>query len=299
MYGVQRGSYTPRRTMKDSRGTIETNHGLLRFGGRTLVMGILNVTPDSFSDGGDYASADAAVYRGLQMQGEGADVIDVGGESTRPGSDPVSPDEQIQRVVPVIERLRRGGLTVPISIDTRGAAVADAALEAGADFVNDVSALRDDPALSSLIARRGAAVALMHRRGPSKAMQDDPRYDDVVADILAFLAERIDAAVRSDIDRERILIDPGIGFGKTTAHNLEILRRLAELHALGRPIVAGPSRKQFLGEILGEPDPRRRRFGTAAAIAACCHARAGMVRVHDVHEMRQVVDLCHAIWPDG
>jgi dihydropteroate synthase len=236
---------------------IDTRHGRLDFSGRALVMGILNVTPDSFSDGGRYGSVNAAVEHGLAMAADGADLIDVGGESTRPGSDPVEPAEQVRRVVPVLRALRAAGLPLPISIDTRSAEVAAAALDAGADVINDVSALGDDPEMAPLAARRGAAVALMHRRGTSKTMQaeaeriarENPRHD-VVAEIIAFLRDRIAAAVSAGIDLGRIVLDPGIGFGKTSAQNWEILHRLAEFHVLGRPLLVGTSRKRFLSDPL-------------------------------------------------
>ncbi len=236
---------------------IDTPHGPLDFSGRALVMGILNVTPDSFSDGGRYCSVADAVEHGLGMATDGADLIDVGGESTRPGSDPVDPAEQVHRVVSVLRALRGAGLRLPISIDTRCAEVAAAALDAGADLINDVSALRDDPEMAPRAARRGTAVVLMHRRGTSKTMQaeaeriarENPGLD-VVADIVAFLRDRIAAAVAAGIGLGRIILDPGIGFGKTVDQNWEILHRLSEFHALGRPILVGTSRKRFLSEPL-------------------------------------------------
>ncbi|MCK6456920.1 MAG: dihydropteroate synthase [Phycisphaerae bacterium] len=277
------------------RGQIETPHGPLVFGGRTLVCGILNVTPDSFSDGGRYVEPPAAVAHARRMAADGADLIDVGGESTRPGSDAVPADEQIGRVVPIIEAIRRAGITRPVSIDTRLASVAGAALDAGADLVNDVSALQDDPTLAELVARRSVPIVLMHMLGTPKTMQADPRYGDVVGEIRAFLARRIEAAVAAGIARERIIVDPGIGFGKTAAHNWELLARVAELHALGRPVFIGTSRKRFLSPGDGTDDPAARLMPTAATVAACALAGVQIVRVHDVREMRHVVDACHAI----
>ena len=261
------------------------------------MFGVLNVTPDSFSDGGAYATPGDAIDAGCRMADEGADAIDVGGESTRPGSQPVPADEQIRRTAGVIEGLaRRFGDDGPaISVDTRSAEVATTALDAGARLINDVSALRDDPAMAPLAASRRAGVILMHMKGTPSDMQRDPVYDDVVGEITGFLADGIERAVRAGIARERIIIDPGIGFGKTTAHNLEILRRLDELRALGVPVMVGPSRKRFIGEVLGVAEPKDRQMGTAAAVAACVLAGVECVRVHEVAAGRQVADLCAAI----
>ena len=220
------------------------------------IMGVVNVTPDSFSDGGAFLDRDAAVNHGLRLAFEGADLLDVGGESTRPGAEPVSEREELDRVIPVIEGIRAGNPASRISIDTSKAAVAAAALDAGADYVNDVTALRGDPEMAALVAERGVDVCLMHMLGTPRTMQAEARYDDVVADVKAFLAERIEAAVAAGIAVERIEVDPGIGFAKTLDHNLELLRRLGELTALGRPIVLGTSRKSFLGTITGPRDGR-------------------------------------------
>lgn len=274
---------------------IKTTHGELDFTARPLVMGILNVTPDSFSDGNQYLDPATAARHALTLQNEGADLIDVGAESSRPGSDPVAVDEQIRRLVPAIRQTRDAGVTVPISVDTRLAGVAAAALDAGADFVNDIAALRDDPDLKTLVAERGVAVVLMHMAGTPTDMQDDPRYDDVVAEIVAFLEQRIAAAVDAGITRERIIIDPGIGFGKRNAHNLEILRRLGELQTLKRPILVGTSRKMFIGAATDTPEPADRLMGTAATVSAAVLAGANILRVHDVAAMRQVVAMSHAI----
>ncbi len=265
-------------------------------GGGPFVFGILNVTPDSFSDGGAYPTPDDAVAAGVRMAAEGADVIDVGGESTRPGSQAVPADEQIRRTQRVIAALaERFGPDGPaISIDTRLAAVADAALKAGASIINDVSALRDDPAMAELAAQRGAGIILMHMQGTPADMQHNPVYKDVVGEIGDFLVERVEFATRAGIARERIIVDPGIGFGKTTAHNLEILARLAELRRLGLPLMVGPSRKRFIREILGD-SAESRLLGTLAAVSACILAGVECVRVHDVGASRVVADMCSAI----
>jgi len=263
---------------------------------RPLVMGVLNVTPDSFSDGGRHFSTDAALARAAQMADEGADLIDVGGESTRPGSDPVDDDEQIRRVVPVITELAKRTPLV-ISVDTTRAAVAQAALDAGAHVVNDISAGTDDSALFPLVARRRAPVILMHMQGRPKTMQQNPFYEDVTAEVAGFLNERLVTAGIHGIDLERILLDPGIGFGKSTQHNLELLRRLMELTVLGRPIVIGTSRKRFVSQVTGEggDDPSQRLFGTAATVAWSVANGAAIVRVHDVGPMRCVVRMIDAI----
>ena len=246
------------------------------------VMGILNVTPDSFSDGGRFTQLEAAVAQGIAMARDGAAIIDVGGESTRPGSDRVSLDEELARVLPVIERLRAETSAV-VSIDTYKAEVARQALAAGAALVNDVSALRMDPAMVEVVAETGAPAILMHMQGEPKTMQQDPHYDDVVDDVRAFLDERMGFALARGVDEEQLLIDPGIGFGKTVAHNLVLLRGLARLKELGRPLVLGASRKRFLGAILGA-EPGGRLVGTVASTVIGLMNGADVVRVHDVRE---------------
>jgi dihydropteroate synthase len=253
--------------------------GVLKFGGRTLVMGILNVTPDSFSDGGRYLDPDRAVEAGLAM--EEADVLDVGGESTRPGAEPVSADEEIRRIEPVVRALAARGKLV--SIDTAKPAVARAAFAAGARILNDVTALAD-PDLGREAARARVPVILMHMKGTPGNMQDRPVYGDVVAEIADFFRARLDRALSLGISRARLLLDPGIGFGKRPGHNLEILRRLEEFRSLGRPVVVGTSRKSFIGKILGRTVGDR-RDGTSATVAAAVLRGADMVRVHDVREM--------------
>jgi dihydropteroate synthase len=253
------------------------------------LMGIVNVTPDSFSDGGAYLDADAAVAHGLRLAAEGAAILDIGGESTRPGAEPVAPEEELRRVLPVIERLASSGqarLPVEaggrpawsqISVDTSKAAVARAALAAGASLVNDVTALRGDPEMAAVVADSRADCCLMHMLGEPRTMQREPRYADVVDEVKAFLAERIEFALRAGIAEERIMLDPGIGFGKTVAHNLELLRRLGELVALGRPLVIGTSRKSFLGRIDGVTG----RLATGSPIGRRVSAREGGVPAAD------------------
>jgi dihydropteroate synthase len=246
-----------------------------------VIMGVVNVTPDSFSDGGLFLESDAAVEHGLRLAGEGADILDVGGESTRPGAEPVSEDVELRRVVPVIERLARSG-DARVSVDTTKLAVAQAALGAGATLVNDVSAFRFEPGMAALVAESGAGCCLMHMLGEPRTMQHDPRYDDVVSDVKAFLEERLAFAVSQGIDEERVWLDPGIGFGKTVEHNLELLRRLDEIVAIGRPVVVGTSRKSFLGKLAGGRDEGERLPGTIAANVLALERGASVFRVHDV-----------------
>jgi dihydropteroate synthase len=264
-------------------------------------MGVVNVTPDSFSDGGIYLDAETAVAHAARLADEGADLLDVGGESTRPGSSDVSADVELERVLPVIEGIRAAGVTTRISIDTSKAVVAAAALDAGADYVNDVPALRGEPDLAGLIADRGVDVCLMHMLGSPRTMQDDPRYDDVVDDVKAFLEERMAAAVRAGVAETRIEPDPGIGFGKTIVHNLELIDRLDELAALGRPVVLGTSRKSFLGRIAGREDPRERTPATLATLVIGLERGATVFRVHDVGPARDALAVAAATlargWP--
>jgi dihydropteroate synthase len=262
-----------------------------------LVMGVLNVTPDSFSDGGKFADTKVAVEHAREMVAAGASLIDVGGESTRPGSQPVPADEQIRRVVPVIQQI--AALAAIISIDTTRAAVAEAALNAGAGIVNDISAGRDDAGMLPLLAGRKVPVVLMHMLGTPATMQENPTYRDVMGEVVEFLRERIAVAKQAGINEAKILLDPGIGFGKTMPHNLELIRRQRELLSLGRPTVIGTSRKGFIGRITGETEPSKRLLGTAASIAWAIANGAGIVRVHDVGPMKQVVAMTRAIMTDG
>src|SRR3954469_13459792 len=242
-------------------------------------MGVLNVTPDSFSDGGEFLDPEAAAAHGERLAAEGADLVEVGGESTRPGAEPVTAQVELERVMPPIEALARHGIA--LSIDTSKAAVARSGLAGGASFVNDVTALRGDPELGAAVAEAGVDVCLVHMRGEPRTMQDDPRYEDVVSDVKAFLEERLAFAVGAGIAEERVWLDPGIGFGKTPAHNLELIRRLGEIVAIGRPVVFGASRKRFLGRLTGRPE-RERGAGTIAANVLAYERGAAMFRVHDV-----------------
>jgi dihydropteroate synthase len=242
-------------------------------------MGVLNVTPDSFSDGGDFLDPASAIAHARELEAEGADLVDVGGESTRPGAEPVSEAVELERVMPVIEAL--GAEAIPLSIDTYKAAVARGALAAGASFVNDVTALRGDAEMAGVVADAGVDVCLVHMRGEPRSMQEDPRYDDVVSEVRAFLEDRLDWAVAEGISEERVWLDPGIGFGKTLEHNLELIRRLDEIVTVGRPVVFGASRKRFLGKLTGR-DERERVSGTVAANVLALERGAAMFRVHDV-----------------
>jgi dihydropteroate synthase len=257
------------------------------------IMGVVNVTPDSFSDGGLYLDPQAAIDHGVELAAEGADILDVGGESTRPGAEPVTAAEELQRVLPVVEGLAAAGTGARISIDTSKAAVAEAALDAGASYVNDVTALRGDPEMAGVIAGRGADCCLMHMLGEPRTMQQDPRYDDVVADVRAFLEERLAAAVAAGIAEGRIMLDPGIGFGKTVDHNLELLRRLDEIATLGRPIVVGTSRKSFIGRITGR-EAGDRLGGTIATNVLAFERGARIFRVHDVAPLRDALAIAAA-----
>ena len=262
-------------------------------GGHTRILGVVNRTPDSFSDGGRNLRLEDAVETGLALVEAGADVLDIGGESTRPGAAPVAADEEIERVVPLIRELARR-VEVPISVDTTKAAVAERAIDAGATIVNDVSALESDPRLAEVCARTGVGVALMHRAGTPETMQDDPRYDDVAAEIVGSLRSAVARAVEAGIDEARLIVDPGIGFGKNVEHNLEILRSLDELRSLGLPRLVGTSRKAFLGKLTGAPVDER-VAATGATVAWCADRGVELVRVHDVREAKQVVTVIEAI----
>jgi dihydropteroate synthase len=268
------------------------------------LMGIVNVTPDSFSDGGEFLDPAAAISHARELVGEGADILDIGGESTRPGAEPVTAEEELRRVLPVLEGIagEDWSLDAPqVSIDTSKTSVARAALAAGATLVNDVTALRGDPAMAELIAERGAECCLMHMLGEPRTMQREPHYEDVVDDVRAFLEERLSFAVAEGIAEERIMLDPGIGFGKTTAHNLTLLRRLEELTTLGRPLVVGTSRKSFLGRLqadeLREREPAgtdRRLAGTIATNVLALERGASVFRVHDVGPVREALAVASA-----
>ena len=258
------------------------------------LMGVVNTTPDSFSDGGAFADADEAVAHGLALAAEGAAILDVGGESTRPGAPPVTAREELARVVPVVRGLSES-TDVAISVDTTKSAVARAALDAGAVLVNDVSGGLVDREMLPLVAERGAGFVAMHMRGTPGTMQVDPRYDDVTRDVTEALRERVSACLEAGIAAASLILDPGIGFGKTLEHNLTLLARLGELRSLGVPLLLGVSRKSFLGRLAGREDPRQREWATAAAVAACVAAGSEVLRVHDVAAMRDVVRVAHSL----
>ena len=267
--------------------------GQLRIEEGPLAMGIVNVTPDSFSDGGNFFDKDRAIEHALQMAAEGAGILDIGGESTRPGADPVSAEEEIKRVIPIIRAVARQ-TCVPVSVDTCKAPVARQALDAGAMIVNDISGLRADKDMAPLAARTGAAVVVMHIQGTPRSMQKNPRYTDLMDEIAASLRDSLRIAHEAGVSPDRTIVDPGIGFGKTIAHNLEILDRLGELRTLGRPVLVGTSRKSTIGKILDAPLGRR-AFGTAATVAVAVRNGAKIVRVHDVAEMLDVARMTHSI----
>lgn len=275
-----------------TRFTVTTPRGKLDLSGRPLLMGIINCTPDSFYDGGKYLGADAAVTRGIELWREGADLLDVGGESTRPGAARVSAEEEAARVVPVIERLAKetGAL---ISVDTQKAEVARAAMAAGAAMINDISALAD-PAMAKTAAQTGAGLVLMHMQGAPETMQVNPWYNDLFGEVIAYLRERMARAAAAGVEEDRIIVDPGIGFGKTAAHNLELIRDLWKLRSLGRPLLLGPSNKSFIGKVLGvEPDDRME--GTAASVVAGVLAGAHILRLHEAAGMKRFMEMAWAI----
>jgi dihydropteroate synthase len=260
---------------------------------RTHLMGVVNVTPDSFSDGGSLATAEQAIEHARALVRDGADIIDIGGESTRPGSDPVTVEEEMRRVIPVIRGLA-ASCDAAISIDTTKSDVARAAVDAGASLVNDISAGTADPAMLPFVARSGAAYVAMHMRGTPKTMQEEPRYSDVVLEVTRYLIDRAMTARREGI--EQVIIDPGIGFGKTVEHNLRLIREIPVLVSTKYPVLVGPSRKSFIGSVLGLPVEQRLE-GTAAAVAACIFGGAHIIRVHDVKAMKRVAAMCDALKP--
>lgn len=274
--------------------TLHLKSRTLPLASRTHVMGVLNCTPDSFSDGGLYIEPSLAIERALQMVEEGADIVDVGGESSRPGSEPVPAEEEIRRTVPVIQGILRQNNDVLISIDTTKSGVARVALAAGAQMVNDISGLGTDPEMPTVAAEADAGLVISHIKGSPRDMQDNPTYDDVVSEILKYLRERVKRATEAGVRLDSIAIDPGIGFGKTVEHNLTILRNLRTMVSIGRPILVGPSRKSFIGEILNLP-PHERLEGTAAAVAVCILNGVHIVRVHDVAAMVRVARVADAI----
>jgi len=273
---------------------------LFEWGARTYLMGILNVTPDSFSDGGEFSSIKAAVIQARHMVAAGADIIDIGGQSTRPGSSQITLQQELDRVLPAIAAIREGPdewAEVPISIDTTRAEVADRAIALGADIVNDISGGTFDPDMFSVVAQKQVPTILMHIRGTPQTMQKMTDYEDLIGEIYGFLEGRIDAAVEAGIERSRLIVDPGIGFAKTGAQNLEIFRQMSRFRTLGVPILVGPSRKSFIGHLLDRStDPKRRVWGTAAACVGAIAGGADILRVHDVAEMRDVCRVADAIF---
>ena len=265
------------------------------WGKRTYLMGVLNITPDSFSDGGDYNNLEEAFDRAAKLVNAGADILDVGGQSTRPGAKSISPEAELERVIPVIKRIRKH-LNVPISVDTTRATIAEQAIRSGADLVNDISGGTFDPEMLPTVAELEIPIVLMHIRGTPETMQQLTDYDDLVGEILTVLEERIAAAEQAGIARSRLIIDPGIGFGKTYEQNLELLRQLHQFKSLGVPILVGTSRKSFIGKILDQSDPKQRVWGTASTCCASIAQGADILRVHDLPEMWDVSRVADAIW---
>jgi dihydropteroate synthase len=277
---------------------LKTPRRKITIAGRTLIMGIINMTPDSFSDGGRFKSINEAVDHGVRLEEEGADILDIGGESTRPGSARVSRKEEIKRVVPVIEKLSRR-IRIPVSVDTMKAEVARVAMDSGSEIINDISAMRFDRKMLEVVAESQAPVILMHMRGTPRMMQEgDLRYRSLMGEIIRFLGERIEKAVAGGVTRENIIVDPGIGFGKKAEDNLRIIRHLRELKTLGRPILLGPSRKAFIGKATGVKIPAARIEGTAAAVTAAIMNGANILRVHDVRFMKRVSAMADALSRD-
>ena len=264
---------------------------------RPLIMGILNVTPDSFSDGGAYVTVEQALGQAGKMHEEGADIIDIGAESSRPGSQPIDEAEELERLMPVLEAVHRA-VPIPISVDTTKAAVARRALDAGASIINDITALRGDPLMAEVVAQSGAAIVLMHMQGTPATMQQAPRYGNVTQEVIAFLCERAQTAMKQGIKRSQIVLDPGFGFGKLQEHNLQLLNDFAMLTHLGYPLLAGLSRKQFIGRLTQQP-VHERGYGTAGAVAVAVLKGAHIVRVHDVRAMRDTVSVVSAICRDA
>jgi dihydropteroate synthase len=281
--------------MEDQHGARKTGAGNPPLGPGPVIFGILNVTPDSFSDGGDFPDGGSAVRRALSLLDEGAHVVDVGGESTRPGSEPVTEEEELRRVVPVIEAIVSTRPDAVVSVDTYRARTAEAALEAGARVVNDVTALRGDPRMAGLVAEAGCPVVLMHMLGEPKTMQREPRYDDVVREVRDFLAERVERAIRAGVKPENVVLDPGIGFGKTAEHNLELLGDLGAIVELGFPVLLGASRKRFIGAITGREAAKDRLHGTVATTVLGYERGASLFRVHDVGPNRDALAVARAV----
>ncbi|MCP4022202.1 MAG: dihydropteroate synthase [Desulfobacteraceae bacterium] len=280
---------------------LEFDRFRLKLGSCSCIMGILNTTPDSFSDGGKFNTVDTAVEQGLKLIRDGAHILDIGGESSRPFSTPVSVEKELSRVIPVIEKLVRK-IDVPISIDTVKSEVASAALDAGASIINDISAFEKDPSMADLAAQRNAPVILMHMKGTPETMQINPDYDDLMLEITDYLNSRALFAINKGISKENIILDPGIGFGKTVEHNLVLINHLEKLTALGYPVLMGPSRKSFIQNILTDdekkpirPDSKKTEYGTLAAVSACLFKGAHIVRVHDVEQVSPLTRIIDSI----
>ncbi|MCU0526854.1 MAG: dihydropteroate synthase [Elainella sp. Prado103] len=282
--------------MPTALSPLQIRDTCFQWGQQTYLMGVLNVTPDSFSDGGQFNTVEAALQQAEAMVEAGVHMVDIGGQSTRPQAEDVSLEEELERVVPVIQAIRQAGLTIPISVDTTKAAVAQSAVIAGADLINDISGAIFDPDMLATVADLQVPIVLMHLRGTPKTMQQLTDYEDVVEAITAFLQQRVAAARAAGIASDRIILDPGIGFAKTFDQNLEILRRLPQLRELGLPLLVGTSRKSFIGHLLNQPDPKQRLWGTAATCCAAIRGGADILRVHDVAELRDVCRVADAIW---
>lgn len=282
-------------TAATSPGPLVVTAGsrILRFEAGPLLMGVLNVTPDSFSDGGAYVTVEQALNHARQMQAEGADIIDIGAESSRPGAQPIDASEELRRLIPVLEAVH-AAVPLPISVDTTKAAVARRAIQAGATMVNDITGLRGDPLMAGLVAETGSAVVLMHMQGTPQTMQKSPRYGNVIEEVSAFLRERAQAAIKQGIRGSQIILDPGFGFGKLQEHNLQLLAGFEMFTKLGYPLLAGVSRKQFIGNLVQQP-VHERGYGTAGAVAVAVLKGAHIVRVHDVRTMRETVSVVSAI----
>lgn len=272
---------------------VQARQRVIGLAGRPLLLGIVNVTPDSFSDGGRYFDSEAAVAHAVRLVEEGADMLDIGAESTRPGAAPVEAIEELRRLIPVVKAIAKA-VAVPISVDTSKASVAKAAIDEGAVIVNDVTGLQGDPAMVDLIAQTGAGIVLMHMQGTPQTMQQAPEYQDVVEDVAAFLSARAQYAIGRGVAQSQIILDPGIGFGKVLVQNLDLLGQLSRFIQLGYPLLIGPSRKSFIGQLTGQP-VEDRAWGTAAAVAIAVEQGAHILRVHDVRAMRDVVEVAAAI----
>ncbi len=270
-------------------------NSLFSWGDRTYIMGVLNITPDSFSDGGEFDTVEKALVQARSLRDAGADILDIGGQSTRPQAVDISLEAEIDRVIPVVEAVRQE-MDLPISVDTTRAAVASAAIAAGADMINDISGATYDPAMLPTVAKLNVPIMLMHIRGTPQTMQQLTDYQDLIGELIAFLQERVEAAARAGVRRDLIAIDPGIGFAKTATQNIEILRHLSAFQSLNCPLLVGVSRKSFIGHILKQPDPKQRVWGTAAACCAAIAHSADILRVHDIREMQDVCRVADAIW---